>query len=387
MARILYVSQGYSTHDRRFLEELAESVHEILYLPYSNGATCYEPRPLPAGIHQLAPLSSVNIPPGTVNWVRAAQRFRRVVGDVKPELVHAGPVQTGGFFAALAGFHPLLIMSWGSDVLATPDQSSWMRWVTEFTLQRADMALGDCNAVRDRISLLGALPDDRIVCFPWGIDQNRFRPKVSSLCLRKKLGWESCQVVVSARSFEPIHGTMVFLDAMKRVLQRQRGVRVLMLGDGSLKTQVKAYIEKNNLADRIYLAGHVPEELLADYFGEADLYVSTTCCDGSSISLLQAMACGLAAIVTDGYGNREWVIPGRNGWLCPAGDAETLAATVFEALRDDAARAAMCQINISTVRARANWKINFGKLLVAYDQLLFRTVPKEASNYAQLANR
>jgi glycosyltransferase involved in cell wall biosynthesis len=307
--------------------------------------------------------------------------------EIQPEIVHAGPVQTGGFLAALSGFHPLLIMSWGSDVLAAPEKSAWMRWITKFTLGRADIVLGDCEAVQRRISALGRVPQERIVTFPYGIDCGASRPKLSGLNLRRELGWEECRVVISTRSFEASHGTMIFLNAMRQVLAKRSDVRVLMLGDGSLRRQVEAFIESSALQGKIHLAGQVQEDLLADNFAEADLYVSATYCDGSSISLLQAMGCGLPVIVTDGFGNREWVVHQENGWLYPAGNVHALVATVLEALDDDALRAAMGKANVAMARSRANWELNFRKLLTAYDKLLFPTVVKEAKTYAQLSNR
>ncbi|MFI5125935.1 MAG: glycosyltransferase family 4 protein [Candidatus Acidiferrales bacterium] len=387
MTRILYVSQGYSTHDRRFLEKLAESGHEVWHLPCAADSVRYETRSLPEGIHPLAPLSRKPIVPGSLNSVRAALRFRRVMREVQPEIVHAGPVQTGGFFAALCGFHPLLIMSWGSDVLVAPEKSAWMRWITKFTLRRADMVLGDCDAVRERVSALGRVPGERIVTFPYGVDCDVFRPKLSELSLRQKLGWKECRIVISTRSFDTSYGTMIFLNAMRRVLAKCSDVRVLMLGDGSLRRQVEGFIESSGLKGKIHLAGHVREDALADYFAEADLYVSAAYCDGSSISLLQAMGCGLPVIVTGGYGNREWVIHRENGWLYAAGKVDALVATVLEALDDDELRAAMGKANVATVRSRANWELNFGKLLTAYDKLFFPTVVKEVKTYAQLSNR
>lgn len=387
MARILYVSEGYSTHDRRLLQKLAESGHESWHLPCATDSGRYETRSLPEGIHPLAPLSRKPISPGHLGWFRAAARFRRVVRAVQPEIIHAGPVQAGGFFAALSGFHPLLIMSWGSDVLLAPETSAWMRRITKFTLRRADIVLGDCNAVRERISALGQVLEERIVTFPYGIDCDAFRPKISELNLRQKLGWEERRVVISTRSFETSYGTMIFLDAMRRVLAKRSDVRVVMLGDGSLRRQVEGFIESSGLKGKIHLAGHVREDALPDYFAEADLYVSAAYCDGSSISLLQAMGCGLPVIVSDGFGNREWVGHRENGWLYPAGNVEALGATVLEALNDGELRAAMGRVNVATVRSRANWELNFGKLLAAYDKLLFPTVVKEVKTYAQLSNR
>ena len=52
----------------------------------------------------------------------------------------------------------------------------------------------------------------------------------------------------------------------------------------------------------------------------ADLYLSASHSDGSSVSLMEALGCGLPVLVSDIPGNREWVTDGEQGWLFPDGD-------------------------------------------------------------------
>ena len=370
MARILYVSQGYNTHDRRFLGKLAATNHEVWFLPCGVDPVPLEEQPIPAGIKHLNPLSKGNQPRSAADWIVAYSRFRRHLRRIRPDLVHAGPVQTGAFLAALNRAAPLLVMSWGSDVLVAPDRNRWSGWMTRFTLRRAQMVLSDCLAVRDRVLELSGLREDQMVLLPFGVELTRFRRKPSALGLREKLGWQNCRVILSTRSFEQSHGTFVFLEGIRQVLQAQPQARVLMLGDGSLKNQVVSFVERNGLRDKIHLAGQVRQDLLPDYFNEADLYVSAAFSDGSSISLLEAMACGLPVIVADCYGNREWVTHGVNGWLTPPGKADLLAETVLEALGQEGRLSAMREANQAVVRERADWERNFSRLLEAYDKLL-----------------
>ena len=370
MARILYVSAGYTTHDHRFLEVLAASPHEVWFLPCSEDRVPYERRPLPARVHPLPPLSRVPPPWRGVGWITPLRRFRGWVRTVRPDLVHAGPVYGGGFLAALTGCRPLLVVSWGSDVLVAPTRSRWLRWVTRRTLRAADLVLGDCDAVRRRVRELGRLPDDRIVCFPWGVDLGSFRPAASHLGLRRRLGWERAEIVINTRSFEPLHGTPVFVEAMRQVCSRRPNLRVVMLGDGSLRAEALRTIERHGLSERFHLPGQVPHPLLPEYFNEADLYVSTTYSDGTSVSLLEAMACGLPVIATEGYGNNEWVTSARNGWLVPAGEPSVFAGAVERALEDAPGRAAIRESNLALVRERADWSRNAQHLLTTYDRLL-----------------
>ena len=143
-----------------------------------------------------------------------------------------------------------------------------------------------------------------------------------------------------------------------------------MVGDGSLRPQVEAFLSEHRLTDRFYLPGQLPEPLLADYYNEADLYVSATYSDGASISLLQAMACGLPVVITSSCGNLEWVSHTRNGWLYPPGNFEALAAAIINGLDSKVARCAMGRINSSVARKRANWDENIQQLLFAYKRIL-----------------
>jgi glycosyltransferase involved in cell wall biosynthesis len=61
----------------------------------------------------------------------------------------------------------------------------------------------------------------------------------------------------------------------------------------------------------------------------ADLYISPSHVDGSSVSLMEALACGLPALVSDIPANQEWVSEGVNGWLFPDGNADILAEKIL----------------------------------------------------------
>jgi glycosyltransferase involved in cell wall biosynthesis len=368
---------------------MVDSGHEIVFLPCDVDAYKHEREvgAVPVDVRRLSPLQSKCASFVAKSWVALWAKFHIVLRKVKPDLIHAGPVQSGGFLAALSGFHPLLIMSWGSDILALPKSSRWMRRVTRFTLQRADAILVDCMAVRDEAIQLAKIPLERFICFPWGIELEHFGPKVPILGLRGRLGWQGCQVVVSARSFEPIHDTLTILEAMRRVFETYPHARLLLLGDGSLRPRVEAYISEHNLKDKVCLAGGIPEATLPDYFAEADLYISAGLSDGSSISLLQAMGCRLPVVAPDIGGNREWVTSGVNGWLYPAGDARALESVTGTAMNNIASWRILGEGSLEIARARADWSSNFPQLLTAYKQLVARAPAIAKPAYAQLQNR
>jgi glycosyltransferase involved in cell wall biosynthesis len=368
--RVLYFSRDYTTHDHRFLVKLAKSRHEIWFLRLEDDGIPYEKRPLPESVRLVNWRGGQQRADTVEAWLRLMPDFESVLDQVSPDLVHAGPVQSCGFMTALSGFRPLLVMSWGSDILADADRDEMWHWITLYTLSRSDMLLCDCQAVRAKVQQWLDYADERIVQFPWGVDLHSFHPGVDSLKLRKRVGWEGKFVILSTRSWERIYGIDVVLDAFRRAYALNPRLRLVLLGYGSLASKVEHFITEHGLDDAVHRSGLVPHEQSPDYFRAADLYISCAHSDGTSISLLEAMATGLPVVVTDGLGNREWVVPGESGWLAPIGDSEAFAQLLLLAADLDVTqRERIRRRNRQIAEERADWDVNSARLLEAYDRI------------------
>jgi glycosyltransferase involved in cell wall biosynthesis len=122
--------------------------------------------------------------------------------------------------------------------------------------------------------------------------------------------------------------------------------------------------------DRVQLAGQVSQRNLPHWYHLADLFISPSHVDGSSVSLMEALACGLPCLVSDIPANKEWVSEGDNGWLFPDGNADILAEKILTVI---AQRRKLAQIGRAARRSaeeRADWKRNFAKLLETYEQTI-----------------
>jgi L-malate glycosyltransferase len=369
--RVLYFTRDYTPHDHRFLAALAQTSHTVGLLRLERANLQREDRPLPEHIEQLHwrggkhPYRQVDLPMLLLD-------LRRVVHDFKPDVVHAGPVQSAAFLAALAGVAPLVTMSWGSDLLRDADRSRWMGALTRFTLQRTTWLVGDCQAVMDKAAGFG-YPLERTSLFPWGVDLERFTLDGAGP-YRARAGWDQPAngrkpfVILSLRAWEPLYGVDVVVKAFAMAAQECPELRLMLLGSGSQAGLVQSLLLRNQLHDRVLLGGQVNNDTLPDYYHSADLYVSASHSDGSSVSLMEALASGLPALVSDIPGNREWIIPGREGWLFPDGDENALAESMIAACRQRREMGKMRVAARTLAERRANWKNNFQVLLQAYEQ-------------------
>jgi glycosyltransferase involved in cell wall biosynthesis len=104
----------------------------------------------------------------------------------------------------------------------------------------------------------------------------------------------------------------------------------------------------------------------------ADAYVSSALSDGTSISLLEAMATGLPVVVSESFGNLEWVQQGVNGALAQPGRASSLAEAMRFVIEDPSRSKRMSSTNIETANAKANWDNNFPELVAAVEKVVKR---------------
>ena len=286
-----------------------------------------------------------------------------ILESIQPDLVHAGPVPDGGYLAAATGYQPLICMSWGSDLLREVDQDEAAMKRAQYALDHSSLLLADCEAVKHKAVSLG-FTEEKVVTFPWGIDLEQFQPGWNEN-LRRELGWEDKFVIFHSRSWEEVYGVDVMAKAFAEACRNDEDLRLLLLGSGSMKDEQVSIFKEAGVMDRVFFAGNMPQDELPDYYHTADLYISASHSDGSSISLLEALACGLPALVTDIPGNREWVQPGVNGWLFPDGDWHRLAVLLLEA-KASGERISMAAANRALAEEKADWKLNQQKMLDAY---------------------
>jgi glycosyltransferase involved in cell wall biosynthesis len=236
--------------------------------------------------------------------------------------------------------------------------------IARYTLARSDAFVGDCRAVKTAAFRYG-MDEDRIVIFPWGVDLNHFSPN-SAIELRRKLGWENKLILISTRSFEHLYGVDLIIKAFIQLAPTFSKLRLLLLGGGSQREVFESWLDKEGLLERVHFAGYVDSDRLPDYYRSADVYVSASRSDGSSVSLMEALACGVPALVSDIPGNCEWVEPGINGWRFGDGDVNSLVSALHTLLQEPERLGELGVAARTIAERRANWHDNFSKLLEAY---------------------
>ena len=362
--RIIYFSKNYTPHDYRFLSSLSKAEHEGFFLRLESNKRQTEDRPVPDNIQQILWAGGR----GEFRWrdlPRITLDLRRLTHQIKPDLIHAGPIQTCAFLAVLSGFRPLLSMSWGYDLIQEADKSAWMRWVTRYTLKRSAFFISDAKVSRDKAVAFGMDPE-RTVIFPWGVDIQHFTPKSSKPVTLPNF------TLFCNRAWEAIYGVDVLAKAFVKVAIHNPDVDLILLGSGSQGAKIRQILMNGGVLDRVHFGGHVAQPDLPRWYRIADLYISPSHVDGSSVSLMEALASGLPCLVSDIPGNKEWIEHGDNGWLFQDGDVDDLAAKIMYAIKNRTEFQRVGEAARKTAEQKADWQKNFGKLLEAYEKVIPR---------------
>ena len=362
--KILYFSLGYSTHDYRFLKAISDGGHEVFFVQLEGNARQVEDRPVPKNVNQVIWMGG-HKPFRWGNLAKLTLDFRRLAKEIKPDLIHAGPIQTCAFIAVLSGFRPVLSMSWGFDLMEDVHKSKWMQWVTRYTLKRSAFFTSDANVTRDLAVKHGMNPEKTVV-FPWGVDLEHFKPSTS-----KRENVETFTLFCN-RSWETRYGVDVLARAFVNVAPQNENVDLILLGGGSQGNQIRQILNNGGVLDRVTFGGQISQTDLPRWYHMADLYISPSHVDGSSVSLMEALACGLPCLVSDIPANKEWVVENENGWLFRDGDANHLAEKILAVVSQIEKLPEIGRASRRSAEMRADWKKNAEVLMNTYRNIIER---------------
>ena len=371
--RIVYMVPGFFSTDAIILNKFVE---------YSLDTHVVYTRPVPADYEVLKKvnaywinLNRFNYLPKLLRWVLFASEAISKIRKLKPDVILAQGIQVHGLLSILSGVRPILLMPWGSDWAIDAHKNIFMRLVSRYVVNHADLVQIDCEIGKTCILRLsaGKVKAENVWVFPQGIELDIFKPKPERrMALRNGLGWSDKKVLIMTRQLKPVYGIDIFLQALARIAKEAEDVRALIVGEGPLEQELKQLAASLGLSETVRFTGRVERTDLVNYLNAADIYVSTSHSDGTSLSLLEAMAVGLPVVVTDVPANIEWVKDGYNGFVATRGSPQSVSEALLKLLKSPELYHVFGTRNVDLARDRADWDKNFDKFMTMFRMLVQR---------------
>jgi len=285
---------------------------------------------------------------------------------------------------------PFIVSLHGSDMFVASQNllySQVARWVFSNA-----MAVTACStALQNGAKALGSPPTTYLI--PWGADPKQFNPDKRSKTFRNSLGIQDHELMILAM------GRMVFkkgfdrlLKAIEIVLVDQSNIKVVIAGDGPLRSDLVEQARELNLQDAVIFPGNIPWDQVPALLASADLFVVPSIKDqngnqdGLPTVLLEAMASGTATISSDIGGIPLVIDDGRNGLLVVSGEVTSLTRAITELIKGKEKRKTISIQARIDIEAKYNWDQVGKKIsrILAMSVWRSKEVPRIGSVYREL---
>jgi sugar transferase (PEP-CTERM/EpsH1 system associated) len=200
-----------------------------------------------------------------------------------------------------------------------------------------------------------------------GVDVRRFSPGVASP-VPVRAGNRDGPMIGTVGRLDPVKDQASLIRAFATLRQRYTGAKLLVVGDGPLRTALEAQAVLAGVAEAVSFLG--VRDDIPDLLRSMDVFALPSVNEGISNTILEAMASGLPVVARRVGGNPELVDDGITGTLYEGASADALARALAPYLADPTLRAAQG----TAARERAVQKFSLEGMVqryaALYDELL-----------------
>ncbi|UCC98172.1 MAG: glycosyltransferase [Phycisphaerales bacterium] len=355
--RICFISLGTFTHIGAYLDYFRDAGHEVIFISLSPGPERGVPTyNVGLGTRYCESRGKWKYP---ISMIRA----RRLLKRLKPDIVHAHYATSCGLTALVCGVHPTVVTVHGSDLTIGIKSRIW-RPLLKKIFEHSDCINTVSEDLAKRVTSLGT-ETKKVETLTLGIDTDLF-----SFAERAAPDPSRALRLICTRRLEPVFDHKTIIGAL--VLLKEKAVKFQMtfVGEGSLLDALRQQSVSEGLEDSVSFIGKVCNDDLPDILHGHDVYLSASLWDGTSLSLLEAMATGLFPIVSDIKANSAWLNHNTDGLLHRVGDAGDLADCVMQLRRNPWLAIEAAGRNREKVVRSGNRKTNMKRLEKIYRELI-----------------
>lgn len=340
--KIFFLADTSSVHTKKWVNHFVQKGAEVTCFSFSSEALegC---RHIVIDEQLRDTVSSTTALWKKARYLRNMRNIRRIVNSEKPDILHAHFASSYGLIGNLCRYHPFVISAWGSDVFDFPRRSLVSKLVLRSNLSRADAVCSTSHAMARHLK---HFTTSKITITPFGVDTDLFRP-----IRRKSKG----TVVGTVKTLDTVYGIDVLIKAFSLICQKHQDVRLLIVGDGPKKQEYMQLTRRLGLTARVDFRGPAPNGEIPSFLNMMTVFVALSHRESFGVSLVEALSCGVPAVVSGIEGLAEIVDGQEVGFCVDPGNHNQAAQKIDQLLSDQKLRQRMSVKARNLVLKKYDW--------------------------------
>ncbi|RMD58166.1 glycosyltransferase family 1 protein, partial [Candidatus Woesearchaeota archaeon] len=194
--------------------------------------------------------------------------------------------------------------------------------------------------------------DRKIKTIPAGVDTKIFKPAKSKP--------EELKILMIARMV-PYKRYYDFIEALSELKKRKISFTASIRGDGPIEKKIRKLVKEKELEGKVKFLPKVPHNKMPNLMREHNVLVLPSYNEAIGMVVPEAMACGLATIVSDTCGATTYIDDGKNGMIFETFNTQQLADKI-EKLSDKKLREKIGLQAVQTIRKKFDIRITTKQL-------------------------
>jgi len=290
-------------------------------------------------------------------------QIKKIIYQIKPEILHAHFVSSYGLFGALTNYHPYFLSAWGYDTITFPDKNFLNKTIVKFALSKADKIFATSRFLAEKTN---RFTKKNIIITPFGVNIDKFSPIKEKRSKKEKFIWGTIKALY------PKYGIRYLIEAAKIINEKIPNWELIIAGEGSEKETLINLAKKYNIETKIKFLGKIPHETVPETIKQMDIFVVPSIweCESFGVAAVEASACGIPVIASRIGGLPEVVVNNKTGFLVTPKSAQEIANKILYFYNNPLEKEKMGSEARKFVVDNYEWKKNAQIMLDIYKEVI-----------------
>lgn len=308
-------------------------------------------------------------------------RLWKLFRKIKPDIVHSRNMSAleSQLPAFLAGVPIRIHGEHGRDVHDLDGHNKRYQSIRKFFTMIVDYYIPLSNDLEHYLSNIIGIKKDKIITICNGVDTEKFRHqeqtdlKLSDLPVGFING--DSIVIGTVGRLEEVKDQPNLLEAFIALLKSaeviDKDIKLMLVGDGSLREKLQQRAEAAGIQDKVWLTG--ARDDVPELMNLMTLFVLPSLAEGISNTILEAMACGLPVIASNVGGNAELVINNETGFIVPRSNPDAIKEKCLQYI----ASPDLLQKHADSARKRIKEKFSIINMVQNYNNVYLKSLKEK----------